>query len=122
MFLHQVFNYSALHSTPAELLGEISRPLFGHTRKFAKVEVSVIEMLNQTRRNAVETNEAQPTHHPFGPEVLGEKFLVTQPVLQGKQDGVSMQQRRINSSMASLFVALSAIKTNSHGPIAAEVW
>ena len=94
MFLHQVLDYSALHSTLTELPGEIVRPLFGHANQFAEVEVSVIEMLNQTGRNALETNEAQPAHHPFGAEMLGEKFLVTQPVLQGKQDGASMQQRR----------------------------
>jgi hypothetical protein len=84
----------ALHATLAELPGKIARPLFGQAREFAEAEVSVIQILNQTGRNSVETNETQPAHHPFGAEVPGEKFLVTQSVLQGKQNGVSMQQRR----------------------------
>src|SRR5690348_6823230 len=94
MFLHQVVNHPALHSTLTKLPGEVTRPLFGRARKFAEIEVSMIEMLNQSGRNAVETNEAQAAHQPFGPEMSGEKFLVPQSVLQGEQDCVSMQQRR----------------------------
>src|SRR5690242_17679585 len=93
MFLHQVVDYSALHSTLTEFPGDTVRPLFSHARKFAEIEVSVIEMLNQTGRNAVETNETHCAHHPFGTEMLSEKFLVTQAVLQGEQNCILMQQR-----------------------------
>src|SRR5881392_2710285 len=51
-------------------------------------------MLNETGRNAAETNKTQSTHHSIVAEMLSEKILVPQSILQGEQDGALVQERR----------------------------
>ena len=57
-----------------EFPGNIVSARLGMAGEFTSDEVSVIKMLDQTRRNAIETNKTKSTHHAFGAETYPPTF------------------------------------------------
>src|SRR5205814_288014 len=93
-FFHQLVDHLANDAGLLEFVGDSTSARPWRSNKFTNGEVSVIEMLNQTGRNAVETNKTKSTHYSVVAEMLSEKILVPQSILQGEQDGALVQERR----------------------------
>ena len=75
-FLHQIINHPAGHAALLEFPDNSASALLGRTGEFTDGQVSIIKMLNQTRRNAVKANKTKPAHHSIGAEMSSKKILI----------------------------------------------
>src|SRR4029077_16999863 len=74
-FPHQIINHPAGHAALLEFPDNSASARLGRPDEFTDGQVSIIKMLNQTRRNAVEANKTKSAHHSIGAEMSSEKVL-----------------------------------------------
>src|SRR5258708_38664257 len=68
-FLHQIIDHPAGHAALLEFPYYSASARLGRTGEFTDGQISIIEMLNQARRNAVKANKTKPAHHSIGTEM-----------------------------------------------------
>jgi hypothetical protein len=94
MCARQVVGHVTRHTGVTKHGSDVVSARLGPALKFTKHDFAVIDVMDDTGRNAIEADERQSAHDLLGWDELRELLLIPEAILQGENGGVGCNQGR----------------------------